>query len=212
MRARLSFAVVGVAMAAAFTASQAGAQVPAGDSVTGSGTVELFMVGVPGSVTTPFEFNVHSGPSGGNPTGQVSFAALSVSAPVTCLDVRTVPFTPPFNEATMNLVTSQFGMVTLQVSDGNPEGLPDFIRALTFSARAPTDCSPLGFGSENVTGSVLTGDIDIVNAPPFPTSKEQCTNGGYVQYGFKNQGACVAFVRRGRSRDRKTTRGGFAGR
>jgi choline dehydrogenase-like flavoprotein len=197
MRKRLLFAALGVAVAAAFAAPQAGAQVPAGDSVTGSGTVEFFMVGVPGSITTPFEFNVHSGPSGENPTGQVSFAGLSVSAPVTCLDVRTVPFAPPFNQATMNLVTSQFGLVTLQVSDGNPEGLPDFISALTFSARSPTDCSPLGFGSENVRGAVLTGDIDIVNAPPFPTSKEQCTDGGYVQYGFKNQGECMAFVQRG---------------
>jgi choline dehydrogenase-like flavoprotein len=197
MRTRLLFAALGVAVAAAFAAPQAGAQVPAGDSVTGSGTVEFFTVGVPGSITTPFEFNVHSGPSGENPTGQVSFAGLSVSAPVTCLDVRTVPFAPPFNQATMNLVTSQFGLVTLQVSDGNPEGLPDFISALTFSARSPTDCSPLGFGSENVRGAVLTGDIDIVNAPPFPTSKEQCIDGGYVQYGFKNQGECMAFVQRG---------------
>jgi choline dehydrogenase-like flavoprotein len=197
MRKRMLFAALGIAVAAAFAAPQAGAQVPAGDSVTGSGTVEFFMVGVPGSITTPFEFNVHSGPSGENPTGQVSFAGLSVSAPVTCLDVRTVAFAPPFNQATMNLVTSQFGLVTLQVSDGNPEGLPDFISALTFSARSPTDCSPLGFGSENVRGAVLTGDIDIVNAPPFPTSKEQCTDDGYVQYGFKNQGECMAFVQRG---------------
>ena len=197
MRKRLLFAIVGVAVVAAVAIQQAGAQAPAGDSVTGIGTVEFVIVGVPGSVITPFEFNVHSGPSGENPTGQVSFAGLSISAPVTCLDVRTVLFAPPFNQATMNLETSQFGLVTLQVSDGNPEGLPDFISALTFSARSPADCSPLGFGSENVRGAVLTGDIDIVNAPPPPTSKEQCANGGYVQYGFKNQGECVAFVQRG---------------
>ena len=196
-RTRRLLTVVGVALAAAFAVPPASAQAPAGDSVTGTGTVELFVVGVPGSITTPFEFDVHSGPSGEDPTGQVTFAALSGSAPVTCLDVRTIPFGPPFNEATMNLVTSGFGLVTLQVSDGNPEGLPDFITALTFSARSPTDCSPLAFGSGNVQGAVLTGDIDIVNAPPLPTSKEQCVDGGHVQYGFKNQGECVAFVQRG---------------
>lgn len=196
-RPRLLLTVVGVAVAAAVVVPPAGAQAPAEDSVTGTGTAELFLVGVPGSVITPFELDVHSGPSGENPTGHVSFAAVSGSAPVTCLDVRTIPFAPPFNEATMNLVTSQFGLVTLQVSDGDPEGLPDFITALTFSTRSPTDCSPLGFGSENVRGSVLTGDIDIVNAPPLPTSREQCIDGGHVQHGFKNQGECVAFVQRG---------------
>jgi hypothetical protein len=196
MRTRLVLTVVGVAVAATLRVPPASAQAPAGDSVTGIGAAELFVVGVPGSITTPFEFDVHSGPSGEDPTGHVSFAALSGSSPVTCLDVRTIPFLPPFNEATMNLVTSQFGLVTLEVSDGNPEGLPDFITALTFSPRSPTDCSPLAFGSENVQGVVRTGDIDIVNAL-VPTSKEQCTGGGHVQFGFRNQGECVAFVRRG---------------
>jgi hypothetical protein len=199
MTTRLSIAVVGVALAAALTAPGAGAQASSGDSVTGSGTVEFFVLGLAGSVTTPFEFDVHSGPSGEDPSGQVTFAGLPISAPVTCLDVRTVSVsgTPPFDEATMNLATSHFGLVALQVSDGDPEGLPDFIAALTFSARPPTDCSPLGFSSTNVRGSVLTGDIDIVNAPPLPTSKEQCADDGYVQYGFRNQGECVAFVARG---------------
>ena len=27
-----------------------------------------------------------------------------------------------------------------------------------------------------------------------PTSKEQCKNGGWRQFGFKNQGQCVSFV------------------
>jgi hypothetical protein len=30
--------------------------------------------------------------------------------------------------------------------------------------------------------------------PPSPTNKAQCKNGGYVRFGFKNQGQCVAFV------------------
>jgi hypothetical protein len=37
----------------------------------------------------------------------------------------------------------------------------------------------------------------VVDSPPPPTSKDQCKNGGYKQYGFKNQGQCVAFVERG---------------
>jgi hypothetical protein len=44
---------------------------------------------------------------------------------------------------------------------------------------------------------ILTGDIVIVDAHPSPTSKEQCENGGYAQFGFANQGRCVAFLQRG---------------
>jgi hypothetical protein len=34
--------------------------------------------------------------------------------------------------------------------------------------------------------------------PPLPTSKEQCKNGGWLNFPeFKNQGQCIAFVERG---------------
>jgi hypothetical protein len=46
--------------------------------------------------------------------------------------------------------------------------------------------------------AIFGGDITIHDAVPFPTSKEQCKNGGWHDFsGFKNQGECVAFVERG---------------
>lgn len=135
------------------------------DSVTGRGTVELVVDGQP-NVTTDFTFAARSGPNGEDPTGQVSLDELFVEAAVTCLDVRTRDGGTVFNEATMNLATSELGLVTLQVSDGNPEGIPDFISARTNSSRSPTDCSPLAFGTDNVRGAVETGDIDLVNVNP----------------------------------------------
>lgn len=198
MRRGLVIAAVGAAVlsGSGLVGPPVEAQVPAGDSVTGSGTVEFTMVGLPGSVVTPFGIDVQSGPSGENPTGRVSFSALGIDAPITCLDVRTVGTSPPFNQATMNVETSQFGLVTMQVSDGDPEGLPDLIRSLTFSSRSSSDCSPLPFGAENVQGTVLTGDIAMVDAPPLPTTKEQCKDGSWARFGFKNQGECIAFVER----------------
>ena len=44
---------------------------------------------------------------------------------------------------------------------------------------------------------VVDGDVVVVDAPPAPTSKEQCKQGGYAAFGFKNHGQCVAFVQRG---------------
>jgi hypothetical protein len=161
----------------------AGAQVPRQDSVTFTGGP-----GQAGSFTV-IAVDATSGPSGENPSGQVRFNAFGIfnlSGPVTCLAVSG-------NTATINFQDQLggFGIVTVQVADGQPD---------TFDAvptgRAPTDCSPLpptGLG-----GPLSGGDIVVVDAPPLPTSKEQCKNGGWRDFGvFKNQGDCVSFVATG---------------
>ena len=35
-----------------------------------------------------------------------------------------------------------------------------------------------------------------VTPPSGPTSKAECKKGGYKEFGFKNQGRCIAFVNR----------------
>jgi hypothetical protein len=49
--------------------------------------------------------------------------------------------------------------------------------------------------------AVVAGDgpfqIAVSPLPRVPTAKEQCKNGGWRQFGFKNEGLCVAFVNRG---------------
>jgi hypothetical protein len=46
---------------------------------------------------------------------------------------------------------------------------------------------------------VISGDVVVVDAPPLPTSKDQCKNSGWRNFGsaFKNEGACVSFVANG---------------
>jgi hypothetical protein len=162
-------------------APQAVAQAPTQDSValTGPTTAGSFQIST---------LNATSGPSGENPTGHVSFFVVfgfTIDGPVTCLAVSG-------NTATINvnneLSPGVFEIVTVQVVDNQPD---------TFDAlptlRAPTDCSPLpptGLG-----GPLLGGDITVVDAPPLPTSKDQCKDGGWRNFpGFKNQGDCVSFV------------------
>jgi hypothetical protein len=166
----------------------AAAQAPVGDLVTG--------IGVAGTFWGQFEINASSGPAGENPTGQVSTSALNglVSGPVTCLAVRG-------NMATLNIeaVDTPGTVVTLEVTDGAVAGVPDVIvgAATGFAhGRLPTDCSPLMAG---VREEVSSGDIVVIDAPPLPTTKDQCKNGGWRTFGdtFKNQGQCVAFVERG---------------
>jgi hypothetical protein len=162
----------------------AGAQAPGQDSVIGTGANELFT----------FDFSARSGPSGENPSGQVELVNQPgfpfFSGPVTCLSVQG-------NVALMNVQTSVFGLLLLRVTDNTPAGLADRVEA-DFATTAPTECStaPAAFLFDQV---IDTGDIVITDAPPLPTSKDQCKNGGWRNFAgaFKNQGQCVAFVERG---------------
>jgi hypothetical protein len=180
-RTMLIAATVGAALA---FPGVSGAQTPTQDSVVLTGGP-----GQAGSFLTASAINATSGPSGENPSGQVSFSAfgsLFLSGPVTCLAVSG-------NTATINFQDQLggFGVTTVQVVDGQP----DFFDAVP-TGRAPTDCSPLpftGFG-----GPLSGADITVVDAPPLPTTKEECKNGGWRNFGvFKNQGDCVSFVATG---------------
>jgi hypothetical protein len=151
---------------------------PQQDFVNGSGTAGFF---------GQFQIDVRTGPSGGtSAVGSVSVqGAVSFNGPATCLAVTG-------NVAVLNIQTQQFGLITLEVTDSSGSGTPDVIDGIPTS-RSPTDCSPLGGG---VTGEVTSGDITVFDAPPLPTSKEQCKHGGYATFGFTNQGQCIAFVQR----------------
>jgi hypothetical protein len=124
---------------------------------------------------------------GQNPTGQVTFGStsdgsLSFSGPVTCLAVNG-------KFAILNVDTSQFGPVGVEVTD-SPSA--DLIRAIPTGV---SRCTPLGGA---VDFPVISGDVVVVDAPPLPTSKDQCKNGGWRNFpGFKNQGDCVGFVANG---------------
>jgi hypothetical protein len=161
----------------------AGAQAPAGDSISGSGTT--------GNFFGRFQIDVRSGPSGQNPTGEASFGggvAGAIDGPATCLAVSG-------NIAVFNLQTPQFGVVSFEVTDNAGSGQADTIegRATGLAdGRSATDCSPVPNG---LSEAVVEGDVTVVDAPQLPTSRDQCKNGGWRTYGvFKNQGDCVSFV------------------
>jgi hypothetical protein len=182
---RLSLALVVVSL---LIPGAAMAQVPSGDSVTGSGTATFFTAGFEG-LATPFDFDVHSGPSGENPTGTARLL-LSFTDP-SCLVVRggggaSAP------SAAMNFANPITGIrIVIQIGGG--ESGPQLVGAS--SSTSASDCE---FRSLPQTqAEVTSGQIVIVDAPPLPTSKDQCKNGGWRRYGFKSQGACIAFIERG---------------
>jgi hypothetical protein len=169
-------------------AATSAAQVPE-DSVVGSG-----YAGTVGDWI--FNLNVHSGPSGENPTGGAAVDAwasveppIGVSGDATCLTVRG-------NQATIGIdvtASNPPGLAEgglIEVTDGGAEDTFHFALLGSPPAVCP---GPTGGGLR-----VVAGNIVVTDAQPFPTSKTQCRNGGWRSFpGFKNQGDCVNFVATG---------------
>jgi hypothetical protein len=185
---RRRFIVAGALLAMTATAPGAAAQAPAGDAVIGSGTARFVSGGLEG-FTTPFQVDLRAGPSGESPTGTLTLL-LTFTDP-TCLVIRTTPVEEP-PTATANLlnpVTGQRAVFLFSTIGGT-----QFVSAA--AADGPDDCD---LGPPGTVAEVVEGQISVVDAPPLPTSRAQCVDGGWRSYGdaFRNQGQCVAFVQRG---------------
>ena len=184
MRRFLLVAVTSAAIGSLAVPGVSGAQSPAQDSVTGSAATGE------GRLSVQFTFDARSGPSGEKPTGSVTFDALLVdlgALEVSCLTVSG-------NRASMIALLSSPSPsapagVLISVED-NDGAAADRV-AWNFVTTLPTECPvPSAVGEP-----IRAGDITVVDAPPLHTTKDQCKHGGWVQFGFKNRGQCVAFVR-----------------
>jgi hypothetical protein len=141
-------------------------------------------------------FDAHSGPSGEHPTGAVRtdleapppFGTSTFDiAQVNCLDVSG-------NRATVG-ARSQFGFAFIYVVEDNDGAGQDRSGVSVGGLGAPLVCSA---NPPIVLSPIFDGDITVHDAAPFPTSKNQCKQGGWREFPqFKNQGQCVAFVERG---------------
>jgi hypothetical protein len=185
----LTTAIVGAALALPSTSNAAPpAPPPTQDSVTftgGPASAGQFYV---------LTLDATSGPSGENPSGQADFffdnetpgGVSHLQGPVTCLAVQG-------SSATINILSQAdyAGVIfTVEVVDGQPD-----IFDLAAVLRDPTDCSPASLNS--LAAPLNRGDINVVDAQPPPTTRGQCLNNGWKQFGFANQGQCIAFVERG---------------
>lgn len=186
--------LVGLAMASslAFPAAAMG-QVPTGDSAFGSGH----------ALATSFSGSIQAGPSGENPTGSLTTSGfLNFTATATCLNVSGNAAVIGFRIDTGPQAGQGF-LVSI-VDNGPPVGGQP-VDTVVYSGLLPTppatcpapgDAPPPGFSSTG-GGPLTSGDLTVIDALPLPTSKDQCTRGGWRQFGFRNQGECVAFVQRG---------------
>jgi hypothetical protein len=201
--------VVVAAMVLAMPAG-AGAQAPAGDSVTGS----AFDCDIIFCATRSLTVDAQGGPAGANPTGTLSVEFIGptpgstsgLDADVSCLSVigsvAVIGFSGFEDGIGIPAPVPTTGLIRVTDGGGPASGLDTFAVAITASGSfgdprlpGPTDCSSFPPGSEVFVN--VSGDLLVVDARSVPTSKDQCKKGGHRQFGFKNQGQCVAFVQRG---------------
>jgi hypothetical protein len=164
--------------------------------------------------------DARSGPSGENPTGTMTwdqniFGLFFHNATgVTCLSVKgnvaIVGVSGTRRAAAAGGLSLEAWLAgRIRITDGGASG-PDTMEFDlqqgpfdTFppgppppSLPGPTDCSafPAGLPAYVAPG----GELVVTDAPPLPTSKDQCRNGGWRNFpGFKNEGVCVSFVATG---------------
>jgi hypothetical protein len=158
--------------------------------------------------------DARSGPSGENPAGTMTWDERFLGSfahndtRVSCLSVRDnvaiigVSGTRRilFSGGTFDL--SIAGLIRISDAGGPDSALDRFEFAISekFPSQPPlpppTDCSAVPAGLPAYAND--QGDLVVHDAPPLPTSKEQCKSGGWRSFpGFKNQGDCVSFVATG---------------
>jgi hypothetical protein len=162
----------------------------------------------------PFGFGValaldaRSGPEGEDPSGVITWfeggptpsSERSLSGTVTCLQVHGAAAVIGFSgRVTSSDLEFEAGFARVVDGGGPGSGLDAFEVVITAFGQlrpppGPTDCAAVS-GSGTVYGNE-SGDLVVVDAPSPPTSKQECKDGGWRDFGdlFWNQGQCVAFV------------------
>jgi hypothetical protein len=194
-------ALVALVLPASASASHDASGLPAEDFATGGANIlELFISA---------NVDAHSGPNGENPTGTARAARRStyfVEGPVTCLAVSGNRATIAFAVQPGPVVPpGHVGHVVYVQDNGSPGSGRDIANERPSSevirtCSPPTDEQLVPFPFIPIRPQpIQSGEIVVHDfvPPPRPTSKEQCKNGGWRAFGFRNQGLCVAFVERG---------------
>jgi 6-phosphogluconolactonase len=80
----------------------------------------------------------------------------------------------------------------------SPDGKSIYVTNAASDDVSQYDVGPEGRLTPKSPASVAAGDgafdVAVSPSPLVPSSKDQCKNGGWREFGFKNQGDCVSFV------------------
>jgi hypothetical protein len=201
-RRRLAgLAALAASLAVAVSAQAAGAQTLDGEQFRPHAHIEA--IGVTGvcNADGPSTFTFHSfgqatGPQPGQYETYGELTLASPQGPVTAFDET---FTID-GDTSIDGTTTLAETVAASCTPGSMENMDVEVRA-TYSTLDPFGSGPATVRIAAADGWAIHYSADFgQQAPPppaGPTSREDCVNGGWQDYGFKNQGQCIAYVVRG---------------
>lgn len=146
------------------------------------------------STFTYYTWGTADGPVPGTMEEYGTFTLASPSGPVTSYSAS---YTIDANEGEDVQGTKAFsGSAPASCSlDGN--GYPGFELEIPGTYTVTSPFAETGPASTTLFGSGYFGSLEATfgaTAPERPASKDDCRDGGYARYGFKNQGECIAWV------------------
>jgi hypothetical protein len=201
---------MGIALAVLFGLPGVSAgQGAAEDSVTGFAfvTPQVCLPTPPPQCLVPdnYYFDAHSDPAGENPRGTVVFSTgerlglRQDPGSVTCLAVTGSKASIGVNFAGLDFENVPHAAVVFVEDNGGAGEDRLGVQDLPAGSSAPSTCPasppagvtlgptyPVSFPDQNLT---------VTDALAPPTTKAQCNAGGWIKYGFRSRGQCVAFVR-----------------
>jgi hypothetical protein len=217
----LTTAIMGGALALPGFSTAAQTPPPTQDSVVISDAIATFSTApppFPETVHVRVNLQAQSGPEGENPTGHYTMSICGVStqcdipAPIPDTQLAGVQLAAPVvdtfsgavqclevsgNKATIVAMVFQtiLGLGFAVADNGTPGAGRDTI-SVGGPLQPPLPTSaPCGQQPPSGGGFVSpSGEITVIDAQPLPTTTGECKDGGWQQFGFGNQGQCVAFV------------------
>jgi hypothetical protein len=216
--------ILGCCVMALAAPGTAAGQSPGTDSVIGTASDCTESYELDGQIfcarVLSINVDVESGPVGENPTGTVRLdsvgptpgSSITTDSEATCLSVsgRVAIIGLAGGGTQLSFTFFVAGLVRVVDAGGLDSGADTFESAYQRTAPGagpplpgPTSCSTFPgtiprdpFFFPDFTNA--TGDVVVTDAQPFPTSKDQCKDGGWRNFPqFKNQGQCTAFVNHG---------------
>ena len=143
-----------------------------------------------------FQFDARSRPSGENPTGTGGVHRRGRAVHPDRDDCLAGSGSTATAVGQLAFNSRCFTHAKFTVVDNGPAG--NTYGAAAYRSVNPPPCTPITAFEGDFTSlprPIVSGDIHVVDAQPFPTSNDQCKNGGWKTLGVvKNQGDCVSFV------------------
>lgn len=189
----LAVASAGIALAAGGMTGELFTGVPQFGGLPTSGTHGTCPTGGASHIAVEVINQPATGPAPGvyNEFGSITITAGVVTGWQTSWSISATAGAEPYERGTKTLQAGGPGSVTCN-ADMSSSGSAS--ATLNFTATGTIVDSGTATGSITFDTAAKTGTSDEAFGPLRPRTKDDCKDGGFIRFGFANQGVCIDFV------------------